>query len=68
MTIYKYVRWALKAHGFLLGGYCWTDTDIDDTSKRTFKTRELARAAKKDLTSYRDCAKPVKVHVIIKEV
>lgn len=62
-------RWALEsrfAFGWsLLGRFCWPDATADEQQTRTFRTRKLARAAQRKMTSYRAESRVVKVEVVI---
>ena len=63
-------RWAFVCsleREFFLGKYCWNNGIRDDIQVRTFRTRKLARKAKKELRCYKK-AKIVKVEVEIRLV
>jgi len=67
----KYNRWALVFRppydfGFLLGKFFWPDANEDEIPTRTFRTRKLARAALKELSTSK-FTHVVKVTVTIKE-
>ncbi len=66
-------RWALVAvfvdgESLLLGRYCWSGANADEPRIRTFRTRELARKARKQLRSYRSNARVVRVKTTIETV
>jgi len=71
----KYYRWAIAFnHEFLLGKHFWPDAAEDEIPTRTFRTRELARAAMKEIkvrcpnNKYTKDLRIVKVCVSIEEV
>jgi len=67
------IRWAfvcsLKGYSlvedFFLGKYCWIKSQYDDQRIPTFRTRELARKAKKELRCYKN-SRILKVEIIIR--
>jgi hypothetical protein len=63
-------RWALVVRFSwgrkLLGRYCWGATN-NDRMIRTFRTRALARAAKRQCC-YENIAEVVKVEVVVREL
>ena len=62
-------RWALIAvidgDRFLLGRYSWPDASRDEPQIRTFRTRQKAREAKKQLRSFRSNARVVRVETTV---
>ena len=64
-------RWALQFRNddkpFLLGRFCWNDGDSDEIRIRTFRTRKLAIAAKKNLNIYHK-ARPVRIRLTVTEI
>lgn len=64
-------RWAIQgcfqAQWRYLGKHCWDDAMPDEPTIRTFRTRDLARQAKRLLTSYGSESRVVAVRVIVCE-
>ena len=65
----KEKRWAIAAkfdNGWqLLGMFCWPDGHRDEVPVRTFRTRKLAREARKQLRCYRENSRVVPVWIIV---
>ena len=62
-------RWALlvktKDGSFWAGKSCWGELNGDYPEIPTFRTRELAKQARKQMVNYKHSSVPTRVHVTV---